>query len=148
VTKQFKSLNLVYMSNPTAMNGQSQQQATPGESIQAQQFQPGQCHQCHQDQMASQVYHGPAVNTRDANSGTAMKGVGRATSGESIQAQQFQPRLSGASQVYHGPAVNTRDANGGNPPHPATATEDAMTKCICDRVASPEARVQNSSMSR
>ncbi|KAN0070582.1 hypothetical protein V8E54_011451 [Elaphomyces granulatus] len=51
------------------MNGQSQQQATSGESIQAQQFQPRQFHE--DPHMASQVYHGPPVNTCDANSGNA-----------------------------------------------------------------------------
>jgi hypothetical protein len=46
--------------------------ASSGESIQAQQFQPGQFHQDHNIRtpyMASQVYHGLAVNIRDANSG-------------------------------------------------------------------------------
>ncbi|KAN0085150.1 hypothetical protein V8E54_001617 [Elaphomyces granulatus] len=104
------------MSNPTAMNGQSQQQATSGESIQAQQFQPRQFHE--DPHMASQVYHGPAVNTRDANSGnphggaTLAEGVAKPASGESIQAQQFQPgqdhNNQTASQVSHGPTVNLR----------------------------------------
>ncbi|KAN0083764.1 hypothetical protein V8E54_002852 [Elaphomyces granulatus] len=61
------------------MNGQNQQQATSGESIQAQQFQPGQFHQDHNIRtpyMASQAYHGPAVNTRDANSGNLSQLLG------------------------------------------------------------------------
>jgi hypothetical protein len=79
--------------------------------------------------MASQVYHGPAVNTRDANSGTSNESIqAQQTLDETVQAQQtpVQAQQTQAQQSqpgqfhqdpnirYHGPAVNTRDANSEN----------------------------------